>query len=61
MLTISNKEVMQSREFDELNLLEEWFKFEWGDIHDPVDEIIEYEEDYELQSINQLELLSKEV
>lgn len=47
MLTVSNATVLESQEFNDLNLLEEWFKYTWGDEHDPVSEVMEYEEDYE--------------
>lgn len=58
MLAVSNATILESEEFNDLNLLEEWFKYTWGDEHDPVDEVVEYEEDYELEEISQRKELS---
>lgn len=60
MLTVSNATILESEEFNELNLLDEWFKYTWGDEHDPVvEDIIEYEEDYFEEDINRPKELSR--
>lgn len=61
-LSVSNTKMLSSEEFNDLILLEDWFKYTWGDEHDPSEEVIEYEEDYELENVNQpKELLSTKI
>lgn len=49
-----NEQKLDHEEFNELQMMLDWFNCEWGDEHDPIpNDVIEYEEDYELKSINQ--------
>lgn len=58
----TNTQVVEHEEFHELNMMLEWFKQEWGDDLDPLpDDVVEYEEDYELKDINQHRMSSEEV
>lgn len=44
MLTVPNQVLLDSADFNVLNLLDEWFKYTWGDEHDPtLNDVIEYE------------------
>lgn len=62
--TVPNAIILESKEFDDLQLLDEWFKYEWGDDHDPVPDdvnevtLTELPEDYEVKDISQLEKAS---
>jgi hypothetical protein len=62
MLTVPNQVLLDSADFNTLELLDEWFKYTWGDEHDPIpDNVVEYEEDYDLQEISQSGELSSTV
>lgn len=63
MSVVINEQIVDSEEFNELELMLQWFKLEWGDIHDPIPEdVIEVEEDYEVKNISQIRVsVSEEV
>lgn len=63
MSVVINQQVIDSEEFNELELMLQWFKLEWGDLHDPIpDDVIEVEEDYEIKNTSQIRVsVSEEV